>query len=928
MLTTRSLTRYPEQQLALPTSAPSRYQPSRTAKKFIGRPLLIEHLDDVRTAPLAMVCAPAGYGKSILLAQHYDALIANGARAAWITLNPTHQDIFNFYASLTTAIVSCGVPIAAPPIATPLARSLNAEVMVGHFEASLGHIDHDIFVYLDDAHQLAQAESLGLLVMLVERSLPRLHLIIASRRRLKLPLARLRQRDMLVELGTEDLQFDLPHANALFSEGNPANISDALIAKLHDRCEGWAGGLALAAKLLRNCADAQKFLDSFTGERRQLVDFFREEVTPLCPREDDVVSFLLCTSVVGRMSATLCDELTGRNDGKEMLEHCESVGMFIVGLDEERKWYRYHHLFAEYMRRQLNDEFPDLALQLHLRAGEWLFANNYFVDAFNHTVTAGNLLRAAEMLDHWCEHEFGSQASVDIITLAARLPDNIKTQFPRIMLIEAWRRDVFWQFEGSRELVELSRERLQQMERDSDTKPEELQAIKGLLVHGEMMIACCSDDMPKTEALSHILIRDYERANLHVRGSFYTSLLYAQREQYKLNDIDRLSRLGRSHYHRPGKGLTSVFHEAVVGPTQFMAGRTEVAIDCLEDALETAVAISGKGSMVAAIVALPLSEIRYERNELDLARQLLDNYLPHVSAHGFIDQMIAAWMTQAKLLRRDGNTVEAYKVIDAAVTFSREHAFDRVRINMAAIHIKFLLGDGKVDEAIRIGRLHGISGAAKAYLPGGMVTTRHEALALSWVRLAIAENRIAEAMMVAKQWHSFVETAGAVRSVIRWDILLSHCLMLSGEGRAAQRALRRGINVAAGGSFIRSFLDEGPWLQSLLQELGTSTGACGQFTDTFAAKLFAEFVKSSDRASIRVEIPTETGSGVYGALGTREMEILRLMGTGMLNREIGEKLGMTEGSVKWYVQQIYDKIGVRRRAQVVERAYQLGLISN
>jgi LuxR family maltose regulon positive regulatory protein len=265
--------------------------------------------------------------------------------------------------------------------------------------------------------------------------------------------------------------------------------------------------------------------------------------------------------------------------------------------------------------------------------------------------------------------------------------------------------------------------------------------------------------------------------------------------------------------------------------------------------------------------------------------------------------------------------------VDTATVFAREHGFDRIRYWIAAGHIKMLLGDGQVDEAARVCRVQGIVGPAKQFIPSGTVTTRDEARALSWVRLAMAENRISDAMAVAKQWHGFVQAAGAVRNQIRWDIILAHGFTLSGEKLAAQRALRRGIAVAASGRFVRSFLDEGAWIETLLKDVAGTPPAANLPGDAFAAELLQAFGERDDRSPIRVELPTEACTGIYGALGTRELEILRLMGTGMLNREIGDKLGMTEGSVKWYVQQIYDKVGVRRRAQVVERAYQLGLIS-
>lgn len=909
-------------QHAFPSDA-HRWQPPSLSGGEIQRSDLRGRLTEVTHAAVTMVRAPAGYGKTTLLAQFHAAL-APGKATVWVTLNDSHRELTHLYTCLAAALGSFG---GTASTTAPLGKVFNGESMLAHLGMLVDAAGAGVYLFLDDAQVLVDAESLQLMELLTKRPPSGLHLLIATRVRLPLPLARLRQAKLLVELETNDLELTTDEATAVLKDGLARPLAGPALRSLAERCAGWAGGAVLAQQMLRNEMDASRLLTYFSGANRQFAEFFEEEVMTSVENAGGRREFLLQTSILPRFCAELCDAVTGRNDGRVMLAACEAAGCFIRPLDGGQTWFAYHPLFGDYLQRQFGDEQSDRMRELREQACVWLLEHRYYVEAFDQAVALGDRMRAAQILDSWCDREFGTSASVEILNLAAQLPDEVKTRFPRIMLIEAWRRDVFWQFDGSRELVEMSRERLREMASEGADKPEDLTEMQGLLMHGEMMIACCSDDMPRTEELAHILIRDYERANLHVRGSFYTSLLYAQREQYKLQDIDRLSRLGRSHYHRPGKGLTSVFHEAIVGPSHFMLGRTEVAMHCLLDALGTAETLTERGSMVAAIVALPLSEIHYERNELERARELLDAHMSHVTAHGFIDQMIASWLTQMKLLRLDGDIAAAYKVVDTATVFAREHGFDRIRLWITAGHIKMLLGDGQIDEAARVCRAQGIVGPAKQMMPSGTVTSRDEARALSWVRLALAENRISDAMAVAKQWHGFVQAAGAVRNQIRWDLILAHGFMLSGEKLAAQRALRRAIAIAASGRFVRSFLDEGAWIETLLQDTVGTPSSADLPSDAFAAELLQAFGERSGRSSIRVELPSEAGTGVYGALGTRELEILRLMGTGLLNREIGDKLGMTEGSVKWYVQQIYDKVGVRRRAQVVERAYQLGLIS-
>src|SRR5690606_17889911 len=202
---------------------------------------------------------------------------------------------------------------------------------------------------------------------------------------------------------------------------------------------------------------------------------------------------------------------------------------------------------------------------------------------------------------------------------------------------------------------------------------------------------------------------------------------------------------------------------------------------------------------------------------------------------------------------------------------------------------------------------------------------RDEARALTWVRVAQAEDRLPEALNLAKQWHRHMSAADAIRSVLRWDLIIAHLSLLSGDQRAALRIVRRAMFQAAPGGFIRVFLDEGAWLHGLLREQLQAAGLEGEPTDAFATELLRRF-QGDDGIAAKPTLPAVEPVAIAGSLNSRELDILKMVAAGMLNREIGDKLGMTEGSVKWYLQQIYDKIGIRRRSQAAERARQLGIL--
>ncbi|MGH8389077.1 MAG: LuxR C-terminal-related transcriptional regulator, partial [Pseudomonas sp.] len=323
--------------------------------------------------------------------------------------------------------------------------------------------------------------------------------------------------------------------------------------------------------------------------------------------------------------------------------------------------------------------------------------------------------------------------------------------------------------------------------------------------------------------------------------------------------------------------------------------------------------------------AMHLAKIHYERDELTQARKLLEDYLPQIHGLGFVDQAIAGWLTRARLSMIDGDAATAFQMLDEADIFAQKHNFERLRLFALAERLKWLLRQGNTDAVIKLGRKHELRVPASQVAPHHSITTRDEARALAWVRVAQAEDRLPEALHLAKQWHRYMSSADAIRSVLRWDLIIAQLSLLAGDQRAALRIVRRAMFQAAPGGFIRVFLDEGAWLHNLLREQLQDTQVDGEQTDAFAVELLKRLQTDKTLAAKPI-LPPQEPVAIAGSLNSRELDILKMVAVGMLNREIGTKLGMTEGSVKWYLQQIYDKIGIRRRSQAAERARQLGVL--
>lgn len=894
------------------------------ASELIDRPQLLKRAAELREARLTVVQAPAGYGKSSLLLQWFHALQSGGVHTAWVSLDAPDRDPLTFLSYVTEALDLTGHSIDERIRAlVNRERYVSPDVLTTELANSLLKAKGPVFLFLDDAHHLIGTHAAECLKALIERAPPQLHVIASTRETLDIPVARLRAQGQLIEVGIEDLRFANQEIADLMAKLGHADLDSTAIATLEARTEGWAVGIKLASMALKWDGQGGR-LENFSGERRQVTDFFAEDV--LAHQPADMQEFLLKTSVLDRLCPALCDAVTQQNNARELLDRCERSGLFLISLDAERIWYRYHPLFAEFLRRRLAELNPAEPPTLHCRASDWLEEQGCHIEALEHALRGQDPLRAAKILDAQCDAMAGAGQDRQIVYFAEQIPPHIQAFYPRIMLALAWELIVAWRFDEARTLLETSRTRFEEMQRDGALSEDELRGMEHLLLHREMMLAQFQDDMPTAERLCHTLIKDFSEAHPYLKMSLYTSLINILRAQYKLTDFDRLDAIAREHLIRLRSPHTFV-HEAVSGPTHFMAGRTDAAIHCLEEGLASAARIAGVGSGLGGVSALPLAEVYYERNEIKRASDLIEKYLEPGSEFGYVDQLIGGWLTAARLQRLRGDNAEAQRTLDRANALAARYGFERLRLWVGAERVKLLLRNSRPEEAAQVAKDLGIPRNAENVMPTSRMSGQQEARALAWLRLAQAHNRIPEAIKVAKQWRTLFANLRATRNMIRWDVLLAGLMFLDGQYRPAQRVLRQTLSVAASGRFMRSFLDEGPLIGTLLLEQYSGNTPVTDTTDRFAMELAAVFEQEMGRPTGTSSYAQPDGLRLSGAVSAREMEILTMVGSGMLNREIGEKLGMTEGSVKWYLQQIYNKIGVRRRSQAVERARQFGLIA-
>jgi LuxR family transcriptional regulator, maltose regulon positive regulatory protein len=364
---------------------------------LVARPRLSERLNRGTEAKLTLISAPAGFGKTTLLADWLEADPANGRSTAWLSLEQSDNDPALFWTYLITALQTAAPTIGAGPLSLLHSSQSPIEVILAELLNDLSTLAAEVVLALDDYHVIDTREVNDEMVFLLDHLPPQIHLVIASRADPALPLARMRSRGELVEIRAAELRFTPDETAAYLNDAMGLKLTAQDVAALESRTEGWIAALQLAALSMQGREDVAGFIAGFAGDDRYIVDYLAEEVLQRQP--EHVRHFLLQTSSLDRLSGPLCDAVTGQDGGRAMLEALERENLFLVSLDDRRRWYRYHHLFADVLQAHLLDEQPDRAPELHRRASVWFEQDGESSEAIRHALAAEDFERAADLTE-------------------------------------------------------------------------------------------------------------------------------------------------------------------------------------------------------------------------------------------------------------------------------------------------------------------------------------------------------------------------------------------------------------------------------------------------------------------------------------------------------------------------------------------------
>jgi LuxR family maltose regulon positive regulatory protein len=892
------------------------YEP-RLQAGFVPRRRLVDRLEAGLAGGFVLICAPAGFGKTTLLAEW---VRDTPESVAWLSLDTGDNDPARFWRHIVAALdrVVAGIAERIVPLLGPSAPPAFEGLVTALINTVAARPDRVVLV-LDDYHAIDAPQVHASLSFLIEHAPPGVRVVLASRSDPPLPLARLRVRGQMTELRAAELRFTPDEAATLLraAAGADLPVPEIAIAALVTRTEGWAAGLQLAGLSLHGHSDVAGFVETFSGSHRYVLDYLTGEVLERQPTH--VRDFLLETSLLERLSGPLCDALTRRADGQAMLETIERANLFLVPLDEVRGWWRYHQLFADLLRARLRQERPDSVPGLHRAAASWHEVHGDIDAAVGHALAAPDAAWAARLIERRLDALIlrGEQATVE--RWVAALPADLVASRPRLLLAQSIMALVGLDVEA----VEVPLERAERALTTVADEPFE-PSVGG----AASMVA----NLPAGIALGHSYL-----AFLH--GDTEGALTSATRAQALLGEDEwLLSGLVRTHlglaewlsgrvaeaertfganvtqWRAAGHHFSTAWSSHQLGEVQRVQGRLGAAFETYH-ALREFTAPAGRPALPSAgIASVGMADLAYERGDLDAARHHATEGLELCRQLAYTQARATALSILARIRQADGEPVGALDAIREAIRLAPSPGLlNPVPTRWA----RLVLAQGDVGAAQHWINERGLRVDEPASYP-------REAELLVLVRVLLAQDQPDRCLPLLERLHALAAAQGRLSSRIEVRTLQALALAAGGDEPAALTMLAEALVLGHPQGHVRLFVDEGARMRTLLVRLNAAQRSERVVGPTIPRDYLARLLGAFDGKHAE---PGATGvNDLVEPLTAREQEVLLLLATGSSNQGIADELVVTLDTVKKHVSRVLGKLGASNRTEAVVQARRLGLI--
>lgn len=874
-------------------------------KDIVARGRLVERLDtglwqeDGFVRKLTLVSAPAGFGKTTLVSEWLSTkgrgvktqvgrmppLVSNAPvfQAAWLTLDDGDNDPVRFLAYFIAALRQIQPEFGSATRAVlQLPQPLPPSVIQTMVVNELSGIPVPFIMALDDYHVIHTPSIHYQIAFILDHQPANMHLVIITREDPLLPVARLRARGQLLEIRQGDLRFTQAETAQFMQSGKglPLDLND--IAALERHTEGWAVGLELAALSMRGQADLAAFIRDFIASDRYILDYLVEEVLERQPAE--VQDFLLQTSILGRMCGSLCDAVTGRAGGAEMLRSLEQANLFIVPLDPPRNWYRYHHLFAELLQHRLRlASIPKTSL--HQRASQWHEAQGFLQEAVDHSILAQDWGNAARLIGTVNSDMFKRGEAVTLLGWCNKLPHEIVFSSIELCLVHAWAALITSQFDIAAQVLE----RAEQMAPPCSY-------LLGQVASAQAFLARSKRDDERAIAKSEQALALLPGTDVAIRGNIAMNLGIAYWQEGRMSEAESVLIQACDFCSKASNFFSLITAQIFLARIAAVRGELHRAAEMSEALIQ-----AGGQVPILCLAHYDLAAIHLEWNDLPEANKHFDLGFELSQRSGNLEFLQSGHVLRGILAHARGDDTQALAALTEANTLGRDLPAV-VRSRTAAFGVQLALS--RSDAQMLTHWSAQVKGEVDAH-------SFYRFMGLTHARLLIARGNKAQAAEALKLVFKTASAAGWGYGALVVRILQSLASRTQDE---AVQFISDALRMGQPEGFIRSFVDAGSAIIPLLQEAaqrGIAPVYVGQILSIFGEERRQEILGQRD---------------LVEPLSNREIEVLRLVTAGLSNREIAARLFISPGTAKTHIHNLCGKMGVRNRTEAAMRAKELGLV--
>lgn len=902
---------------------------------LVHRPELIERLNDGLDRKLTLVSAPAGFGKTTLASEWVGQLSSakeSGKRPGigWLSLDEGDRDPNRLFAHIILALrqiqgtesefgqgaLSMLQSPQPPPIQTVLISLLN----------ELAEFPGKLLLVLDDYHLVDSTTVDDALAFFLENSPPQLHMVILTRQDPHLSISKLRASNQLTEMRAADLRFSTQESASFLNKVMGLDLSDKDAKELEGRTEGWIAGLQLAAISLVGHHDASERVKALSGGHHLVVDYLMEEV--LARQSEETTQFLLKTSILDRLTGSLCEAVTDQAACQEILETIEHHNLFIVPLDQERKWFRYHHLFSDLLRRRLRRDYPEQISDLHRRASQWLRNNGFQNEAIDHAMKAGDFEICATILKDRIDVLWQHGEHDKLRRWIMVLPDEFLDRYPLLGIIRAY----YLHNIGDDEVGEVLLQRIESSLGLEDYRkpktpetyistaaPSKDQTIIGKLFVVRALIHSMKGNIEGT----------LEAANMAMATLPEGELVWRNLAAFSLGDAYSFVGDMDGSYHARDEAYQSCIEAGnkyyiIIAGLKFATtlreqGELQQTLELCRDLVELADEQGLRGNFYGMLKVL-LGEVLAECNDIDKALELAVEGVEYAERGANLAVVGYSYLYQMRVLFSAGKLEEAHRVIQKASQLAQEATIPPWLIHqMDAWQARLWLVTDQVARAVdwMKHRQPFLDEESKGLQYIGYFAL-HEYVVCA--RILLAQEKYEEAIQLLEKLAKAAEYHGRSGRLIELLNLQAIAFESIGESEQALVPLDRSLLLAEPLRFIRIFVDEGPTMAGLLYKALSQ-----EIKVEYVGSLLSAFPSyGGSEASPEAIVVDQTD--LIEPLSDRELEVINLIAQGLTNQEIADRLVLSLHTVKVHTRNIYGKLDVNSRTQAVARARSFDLL--